>query len=110
VEDQNSCTVLNKSNRLIKTIQNIATIVSLVICNIIDSKKRFEKTALNEDFEELKLLFSTNHDIHRDFAINLIDTNLFPLTERNNYLSRDDFFDKMKKSNNVFLKPNEIRK
>jgi hypothetical protein len=49
--------------------------------------------------------------IHRDFAIYMIDTYLFnSLTDKSKYLTREDFFEMMKKANNIFIKPNEIRK
>lgn len=111
VEDPNSGTVVNRSSRLIKTIENIAMIVSLIICQIIDSKKRFEKTALKQDFQELKDLYSTNSTIYREFAMFTIDTHLFAsLSSKNSHLQREEFFEVMKRNNNLFIKPSEMRK
>ena len=69
---------MNKSNRLIRTIEFITIICSKIMGEILSSKRRFERDKNEAEFEELMQLYTTNVSIYRDFAIFLIDTYIFP--------------------------------
>lgn len=46
----------------------------------------------------------------KEFAVHLSNSYLFTFDENRSYLSKEQFFDKMEKSNYALIKPHEIRK
>lgn len=102
--------VENKSFRLIKGIENIVLITCIVVSDILADKKKFVGDKNEKAFDELRVLFSTNAGIVRDFAIDLIETFMFPPTEKRASLFKVDFMKVMENCNYLFIKAPEIRK
>mmetsp|Transcript_38480 Transcript_38480/g.36836 ORF Transcript_38480/g.36836 Transcript_38480/m.36836 type:complete len:95 (+) Transcript_38480:394-678(+) len=91
MDDPNTHMVDNKSFRLIRGIEYIVKICSIIVSDIIDEKRVFDGDKNQKIFEELKTLYCTNEGITRDFAIFLIETYIFPSNEKRASLTKNEF-------------------
>ena len=110
VEDPSTHLVENKSFRLIKGIETVVLICCIVVSDILADKKKFVGDKNEKTFDELRILYATNSGIVRDFAINMIDTYIFPSSEKRASLFKVDFMKVMENCNYLFIKAPEIRK
>mmetsp|Transcript_37355 Transcript_37355/g.27562 ORF Transcript_37355/g.27562 Transcript_37355/m.27562 type:complete len:99 (+) Transcript_37355:214-510(+) len=91
VDEPKTHMVDNKSFRLIKAIEFIIKISTIIVSEIIEEKRIFDGDKKQKIFEELKMLYSTNESIIRDFAIFLIETYIFPSNEKRASLTKKEF-------------------
>jgi hypothetical protein len=110
VEDPKTSLVDSKSFKLIKVIENIVIISCLIVSDILEEKKRFEGDSNLKNFQDLRQLYTTNNGIIRDFAYSMIDTHIFPPSEKRPSLFMNDFIKIMEQCAFMFIKPHEIRK
>ena len=81
VEDPKTSLVDGKSVKLVKVIENIVIITCLLVSDILEEKKRFDGDSNLKNFQDLRQLYMTNSGVIREFAYNMIDTYIFPLSE-----------------------------
>ena len=81
----------NHSHKLINTIENLAYIPCVAVGENLNSARRFQSDAEDQEFQELLSLYSTNSNMLKEFAIHIISTYLFSSAEEKQYLVRADF-------------------
>lgn len=112
MKDDKTGHIINLSPKLVSTLEYLSSIPSLIVGEIVSTNRKKYHNYDEDDVEfgDLMMLYKTNNDIAKHFAIYVINADLFPIDSNKQYLTKDEFKRKMNICNSYLIKAPDLRK